>query len=726
MHHFIYPSKDTYISNRPGYDDRNFGIDEILQIGTSNVTVRHLATTKAYSYTDTIFNNYSVQSFTGIFTGSFRGTASETSGSLSGSGIFSIEFASGSITGSSVNGYSGSISGSFNVAVSGSIVTDGFVETYTGRLTGSAGCLYGTGSGTDTRNEANWTTTTTKYVDRSLLHFDLTAISASISSGAIPGAKFRLKIKVCNEYELPITYTMYALPVSQSWNMGDGYFSDGGSAKGVSWKYKDNDLGNQWWPTYTSSARPPIDFISDTTYATASFERGGGTWYTGSVASQSFNYESSDINMDVTEIVKSWLSGSVPNQGFLLLHSDELQSTGSGFTLKFFSRDTNTIYSPYLDVMWLGNGKGGGSSEFVTGSLSTGSVTVATASAGMIVTVQSGSTFTIGGGIAGVFSGSTYLIISASLDPNYVAINGVVNGTGLAGNIKGMPVIGTISGSMSSSATVVTGSCGNAFTASIASATFIDGIFSGSYFTAFYVDYQFENAQLTGSWTPAAFLGTRVNIPLPSGIEPLAYAYVTGTFINGKALGTYTISGSTSGSIGSNSASFAGQFISGNLAGGYLNVQLSGSIFTSSYSYTSSVTFTTNGLNALDTSKPFTVIVQNVHPTYKAGDIVKMNVFGRKQFPLKTFGISTQQEQYLVPEYLPTSSYYALKDNETGEIVLDFDSYTQVSCDYPSGNYFVIDTTGLPQERFYRLLIRVEDSGSIYTTDCGKTFKITR
>jgi hypothetical protein len=111
---------------------------------------------------------------------------------------------------------------------------------------------------------------------------------------------------------------------------------------------------------------------------------------------------------------------------------------------------------------------------------------------------------------------------------------------------------------------------------------------------------------------------------------------------------------------------------------------------------------------------------------YKAGDIAKIGVFARKQFPLKSFGMSSQQEQYLVPEYLPTSSYYALKDNETGEIVLDFDNYTQLSCEYPYGNYFVIDTSGMPQERHYRVLIRVEDGQSIYTIDCGKVFKITR
>ena len=79
-----------------------------------------------------------------------------------------------------------------------------------------------------------------------------------------------------------------------------------------------------------------------------------------------------------------------------------------------------------------------------------------------------------------------------------------------------------------------------------------------------------------------------------------------------------------------------------------------------------------------------------------------------------------------MPEFLPTSSYYALKDNQTDEIVMGFDSYTQISCEYPNGNYFLVDTTSLPQERYYRILVRVQDGTQIDTIDTGKTFKITR
>lgn len=716
MHHFIYPSKDAFITNRITLGDKNFGVDEILQIGTTNEPTRVLATSKNYVYTSQVFSSYNATSFTGIFTGSFGGTIAFANGNISGSGLtFTASYFSGSVDGIS-QVINGNVSGSLvNGYITGSVTSPYQISVFTGQITGSDVCMTGTGSGVDARSEENWTTTTVKTIDRSLLKFDLTAISTSMANGTIIDPKFSLKVKVCNEYDLPITYTIYALPVSQSWNMGDGYLSDGGSDEGVSWTYRDNNDGTLWYSPMVSGSRTAIDFITNLSQASASFGFGGGTWFTSSICSQSFQYESSDINMDVTPIVMAWYTGSFANEGFLLVHSDELQSTGSGFILKFFSRDTNTIYYPYLDVKW-------SDFTFTTGSISTGSVTISTLN-GITASVQSGSSLTIAGGISGSFSGSAIL----TLTPNYSAsillsdysASGFTVGTGLTGNITGIPVNGNVNGTITVASTLVTGPCGKSFTTQLATASFLSGIFSGSTFTAYYVDNKFENAFLTGSWTEAALLGARVFIELPSGIEPYAWATVVGTYVSGRALGTYTISSSTS-------ASFNGQFVTGNLLGGVLSLQLSGSAYTSSYTYTSSVALTSSVITETDTERPFTITLQNVHPIYKAGDMAKIGVFARKQFPLKHFGKSTQQEQYLVPEYLPTSSYYALKDNMTEEIVMDFDNYTQLSCEYPYGNYFIIDTTSLPQDRYYRVLIRVEDGQTVYTFDCGKVFKVTR
>ena len=84
MHNFIYPSKDTYITNLDGLEDKNFGIDEILQVGTKNTPLQTLSPTKDYVYSNIIFNSQGVTYFTGIFTGSFGGSVAYSDGNISG------------------------------------------------------------------------------------------------------------------------------------------------------------------------------------------------------------------------------------------------------------------------------------------------------------------------------------------------------------------------------------------------------------------------------------------------------------------------------------------------------------------------------------------------------------------------------------------------------------------------------------------------------------------
>ena len=79
----------------------------------------------------------------------------------------------------------------------------------------------------------------------------------------------------------------------------------------------------------------------------------GGAVNTGSWnASQSFSSESPDVEMDITGIVNYWLlSGS--NEGVLVRFSGSQETNDITFgQLKFFSTQTNTIYSPKLEVRW--------------------------------------------------------------------------------------------------------------------------------------------------------------------------------------------------------------------------------------------------------------------------------------------------------------------------------------------------------------------------------------
>ena len=95
------------------------------------------------------------------------------------------------------------------------------------------------------------------------------------------------------------------------------------------------------------------------------------------------------------------------------------------------------------------------------------------------------------------------------------------------------------------------------------------------------------------------------------------------------------------------------------------------------------------------------------------------------KFPLKNFTKATQQTSQLTPKYLPIETYYSIKDTETEEVVIDFDEGTKLSCD-SNGNYFMLDMTGLPQERYFKILIKTEIDGSVEVIDNNTYFKVVR
>ncbi len=219
---------------------------------------------------------------------------------------------------------------------------------------------------------------TTIDVSRVLIQFDYSYISSSVQSGIIPSdAKYYLNLYDASSTELAVEQTLFAYMISGSWNGGTGTKDrDPTISDGASWKYRDNDTTKTQWVSG-----------SDTQ---------GGTWYTSSLnsgfnvsASVDLVYETKDIRMDVTSLVKNHIySGSTfPNYGFILkrenvptsqsIHSifDPTLATGSAEhdtshqgNLKFFSRETNTIFPPKLEVEW-------DDSSWNTGSLSALSAT---------------------------------------------------------------------------------------------------------------------------------------------------------------------------------------------------------------------------------------------------------------------------------------------------------------------------------------------------------------
>lgn len=161
--------------------------------------------------------------------------------------------------------------------------------------------------------------------------------------------KTYLKLYLANAENINTTYSVEIRQVSQSWEMGTGKRGDTPQTRnGVCWYNTGSYVSaSNNWSFFRSSYLTP----------------GGGSWTTYETT-QSFTYTADkDINVDVTEIVDTWFSGSANNAGFILKFPDYVeQDPLSYINLSFFSLDTHTIYPPTLEIKW-------DDSSYSTGSL---------------------------------------------------------------------------------------------------------------------------------------------------------------------------------------------------------------------------------------------------------------------------------------------------------------------------------------------------------------------
>lgn len=152
-------------------------------------------------------------------------------------------------------------------------------------------------------------------VTRTLLQFPTSQIS-NVVNNIISGSAFSSSLRLfLAEATLPVDYTIYAYPLSQSWDMGLGKSSDSPrTTTGVTWGVQ---------PGY----------------------------YNSPMSSQSFSYiDNKDINVNVNSIVSSWISSS--NNGLILKLSSSIENSDTPLITKFFSMDSHTIYPPQLEFKW--------------------------------------------------------------------------------------------------------------------------------------------------------------------------------------------------------------------------------------------------------------------------------------------------------------------------------------------------------------------------------------
>tara|TARA_R110001592_G_scaffold125929_1_gene336313 strand:+ start:2321 stop:3445 length:1125 start_codon:yes stop_codon:yes gene_type:complete len=106
---------------------------------------------------------------------------------------------------------------------------------------------------------------------------------------------------------------------------------------------------------------------------------------------------------------------------------------------------------------------------------------------------------------------------------------------------------------------------------------------------------------------------------------------------------------------------------------------------------------------------------------FQPSSINRFHVNVSPLYPTRTYQTSSL---FTNINYLPTSSYYAIKDLATNEFVINFNTqYTQISSDI-RGNYFDVYMSGLEPERYYKILIKTEIDGSTLILDDDYYFKV--
>ena len=236
-----------------------------------------------------------------------------------------------------------------------------------------------------------------EYQTRVVINFagtDFNNLKSQVEDETIPStAKYYLKLyEAEGNKELSTDYDLVAFPLHQAWQEGSGKFKDNPKSEiGTSWENRLSETGitSLSWSLKDAAIEAQIpgdedvngiefseyhvlfsnaeQIFSNVTGSYLAGQEGGGVWVQrrGFASSQSFSSESPDIDMDVTNMVNKWIDEEITNYGILLKFSGSQETDSETFGhLKFFSRQSPTIYSPRLEVRWDDSSESTGSTKF--------------------------------------------------------------------------------------------------------------------------------------------------------------------------------------------------------------------------------------------------------------------------------------------------------------------------------------------------------------------------
>tara|TARA_R110000824_G_scaffold18026_2_gene72114 strand:+ start:263 stop:1381 length:1119 start_codon:yes stop_codon:yes gene_type:complete len=118
-----------------------------------------------------------------------------------------------------------------------------------------------------------------------------------------------------------------------------------------------------------------------------------------------------------------------------------------------------------------------------------------------------------------------------------------------------------------------------------------------------------------------------------------------------------------------------------------------------------------------------TIDITNNRGTYPDIGKQRFRIAARPQYPTRAF---TTSSVYLNNYALPSASYWGLRDENTEEMIVDFNTdFTKISCD-SQGPFFDVYMDGLQPERYYRILIKTNLDTSTVVRDDQNIFKVVR
>jgi len=184
---------------------------------------------------------------------------------------------------------------------------------------------------------------------RILVDFPVTQIATDRTAGLIPASgsvSFFLKLSNAFHGETtPKDFDLVVEPLSRSWTEGYGLDME---------QYL--DLGSANWLSASSGV---------------SWTTGGGDFLSSPVSTASFDNGVEGLEVDITVLVESWLSGTIPSNGIGVRFPDASESgSTSFFTKRFFGRRSEHFYKrPWIEARYNSSIKDNRNNFYISSSL---------------------------------------------------------------------------------------------------------------------------------------------------------------------------------------------------------------------------------------------------------------------------------------------------------------------------------------------------------------------